>query len=424
MKKNILNITSIVAMILVSLSLVACGGGSGNSTNSSTSSGGNLGGTTGSSGSSGSGVTNNVVSITVSPGPYGNYLNGLFGSVTLCKPNTTTCTTVDNVIFDTGSVGVRIVSSALPAGFLSANTDGNGNTISNCTVFADGYTWGDVASATITLGGQTTASAIPVQVIGQSNYSVPSTCSSGNGNPEQTAQAIGANGIVGIGLFQEDCGAGCTTVANNGMYYKCSATSCVSSTVTLAQEIKNPVANLPANYNNGTVISLPAIDLNGTSNVPGNIYLGINTVSNNTFNNLTTINTSANGLINVTVNGVLYSESFLDSGSSIYALIDGSMPQCTGNYSGLFCPTSSTNLPITISTTASTQTNSSSINIGNAQTLLSSTTNNAYNDLASVLNAPLNNAVDLGLTFFYGKNVATGIESTSSNIGTGSYFAF
>jgi len=56
--------------------------------------------------------SSNVQPIVVNSGPAGNYANGLFTSVTLCVPATSNCQTIDGILVDTGSFGLRILSSA------------------------------------------------------------------------------------------------------------------------------------------------------------------------------------------------------------------------------------------------------------------------------------------------------------------------
>src|SRR6202140_2735481 len=80
-----------VALLLA----IGCGGGSSSHSNTVI--------TTGS----------NVQAITVNAGPAGNYANGAFTSVILCVPGTTPCQTISGVLVDTGSPGLRLLSSAL-----------------------------------------------------------------------------------------------------------------------------------------------------------------------------------------------------------------------------------------------------------------------------------------------------------------------
>src|SRR5580658_8491677 len=70
----------------------------------------------------------NVATITVDAGPAALNTgpnafisdNTAFVSVTLCAPGTTNCQTIDHVLLDTGSVGLRIFQSVLSASLLSA----------------------------------------------------------------------------------------------------------------------------------------------------------------------------------------------------------------------------------------------------------------------------------------------------------------
>ena len=186
---------AIAAMASLVASLGGCGGGGGDSGSNNT--------------PPNVMPTQNVQPVTVDQGP-GGYPNLLFTSVTICGPGgSATCATIDHIQIDTGSSGLRIMSSALPANVpLRQLTDANGNAIVECAQFADGFTWGPVMIADIRLAGEV-ATSIPVQVIGDPRFpNIPASCSN-IGPPQQTPDAFGANGLLGIGLFIEDCGAAC-----------------------------------------------------------------------------------------------------------------------------------------------------------------------------------------------------------------------
>ncbi|HEY1315386.1 MAG TPA: DUF3443 family protein, partial [Steroidobacteraceae bacterium] len=94
---------------MLCLAVLSCGGGGGNSL---------AGG--GSSGSTGSGTTtavNNVVNLVVDAGPSAPssaVVNTLYTTVKVCVPgSTTSCATIDHIEVDTGSFGLRLISSAL-----------------------------------------------------------------------------------------------------------------------------------------------------------------------------------------------------------------------------------------------------------------------------------------------------------------------
>src|ERR1700677_2412827 len=89
--------------------------------------------TSGSSSSGSSGDTNNVLSISVNGGPTASALNGsiyanaAFASATICAPGSTAnCVTVDNLLVDTGSTGLRVLQSAIASLNLPAVNASNG----------------------------------------------------------------------------------------------------------------------------------------------------------------------------------------------------------------------------------------------------------------------------------------------------------
>jgi Protein of unknown function (DUF3443) len=82
----------------------------------------------------------NVATITVDSGPsvsgtpIGD-INSLFTSVTVCVPGSTTnCQTIDHVQVDTGSYGLRILSSALTTVSLPIAMDTSGNSLGECLI--------------------------------------------------------------------------------------------------------------------------------------------------------------------------------------------------------------------------------------------------------------------------------------------------
>ncbi len=102
---------------------------------------------------------NNVQPIQVSSGPANNTVNGLYTSVTICVPGTSSCQTIDGVQVDTGSVGLRLLSSSVSLALPSVD-DGAGRPIGNCATFADlSYAWGSVVTADVQLAGEKAASS-------------------------------------------------------------------------------------------------------------------------------------------------------------------------------------------------------------------------------------------------------------------------
>ena len=100
--------------------------------------------------------------------------------------------------------------------------------------------------------------------------------------------ALGANGVLGVGLFQKDCGNTCTT--SNGsippVYYDCPTSGCNPTYVTLAQQVPNPVTML-AFDNNGVMLYLPSVPAGGVTTVSGSLIFGVGTQANNALQSAT-----------------------------------------------------------------------------------------------------------------------------------------
>src|ERR1700690_3913495 len=174
----------------------------------------------------------NVVDVVVGAGPSGNGVNTLFTTVTVCVPGSSTqCQTIDNILVDTGSYGLRLLAPALTLS-LPVLAAADGNALVECTVFVDGYSWGPVAAMNIKIAGES-ASSVPVQLIGDSRYpTVPSDCSGTGGTAEDTVALFGANGVLGIGAFMQDCPE-CAAAAIPAVYYSCTPTACSNSVAAL-----------------------------------------------------------------------------------------------------------------------------------------------------------------------------------------------
>ncbi len=373
-----------------------------------------------SGGGGGGGTTNNVQPISVNGGPEEEIPDGAFTSVMVCTPGTSTCQTISGILIDTGSSGLRIMSSALSIN-LTQQTSG-GNPITECAQFAGGTLWGPVQTADVKIAGEA-ASSMQIQVIGSASFpTVPGDCP---GMTMDTVQEFGANGLLGIGQSIPDCGAVCASVTP-GAYYDCpTAQTCADTAESIAEQVQNPVASF-ATDNNGTIIELASVSTPAAT-LNGSLIFGIGTQSNNGLGGATVFGTDDFGDFNIAYSGTTY-PGFLDSGSNGLYFLDMAttgLPVCTNvNYNYLYCPTSNQTIPIVI--TAQSGTNgasaSASFVVGDANVLLNNgiSDNAAVNDLAG----PLSGMVDLGLPFFFGRNVFTAIEGKSTPGGTGPYSAY
>jgi len=361
----------------------------------------------------------NVQALVVNAGPTNDYFNGAFTSVTICIPGqATACQTIDGVLVDTGSSGLRVLASALSLS-LPQQAGTSGGSIVECAQFLDGFTWGPVQTADVKLAGEQ-ARSVPIQVIGENAFpSIPTDCTN-SGAAEDTLADLGANAILGVGLFRQDCGSACAFVgsANPGLYYACSASGCQPAAEPLLSQVQNPVWLFPTD-NNGVVIQLPPVSLGGAASVTGSLVFGIGTQANNALGSAKVLTVDADGNITTIFGGQSYPSSFIDSGSNgIYFLDAGAsgLPLCQDS-ADFYCPAT----PQALSATnrgANGVTIPAPFNVGNADTLDSRFS--AFNEIAG----PNPGGFDFGLGFFFGRSVYTAIEGQGTPGGAGPYFAY
>ncbi len=380
--------------------LIGCGGGSSSSTPANT---------VASSGT-------NVTPIIVNSGPTANYVNGGFATVSVCIPGTSTCQSIDGVLVDTGSVGLRILSTALTVA-LPQQKASDGNPLAECLQFVDSYTWGPVQAADVQIGGEK-AGSLPIQVLSDSEpgFTVPTSSCTSSGMSADTLATLGANGILGVGQFPQDCGSPCPATAN--MYYECPSSGCVSVAVSLAQEVQNPVS-LFATDNNGVIIELPAVS-GAEASLSGSLVFGIGTESNNALGGATIYTVDpATGNFSTTFDGQSFSDaSFIDSGSNGY-FFPSTITQCSQSL-GFYCPSSTTNLSATNQGNNGTS-GTVNFSVGNADTLFD---NNPTDFVFGNLGGPASGSFDWGLPFFFGRNVYTAIYQPTGTIGATPYWAY
>lgn len=391
--------------------------------------------------------TGNVATISVNGGPEAGtqfaYGNGAFTSVTICVPGSTTqCQTIDGILVDTGSYGLRIENSVLTLS-LPQQKDSSNNPIVECGEFGSGFTWGPVQTVDFTIAGES-AKSMPIQVMGSPSFpdnvgnlgTGAVTCANGEagvfGVDLNTVDSLGANGILGVGNFAQDCGTACTQsgASNPGIYNSCpTAATCTPTTEAVASQVVNPVAMFSTDKN-GVVIELPAVANGETTTVNGSLIFGIGTESNNGLGSATIFDVdTTQGNFNVVFNAQTFSDAgFLDTGSSALFFLNSAttgLPGCTEmDFTQLYCPGNNVNLSATNEGLVNGNSNTVDFTIGNAEALINSSDN-----AIGILGGPgvaTNNALffDWGLPFFYGRNVFVAIDGASTPAGTGPYVAY
>jgi len=362
----------------------------------------------------------NVVALTVDSGPDGKGVNRLYTTVTICKPGSQTqCQTIDHVLVDTGSVGLRLLASAVPAGLqLSTLKNTSGNNLLACANFLDGsFAWGPMAVADVKLG-EMVATSTPVQLVGDPVYRSFDTACSSSPDAIVTPKDLGANGILGVGLFKQDCGSLCELQgrrsARNGKYFACTNAACTAvagTTLSADKQLQQVIALFPTD-NNGFAITMDSVSADGAVSASGLMVFGLGTRSNNQFSNMVVLPSSSQGYIRSSVafnndqSATTFGSSFLDTGSNgIY--FDGPVAACTGVSASFYCPASTMNLTAVLGASgASTRT--INFSIANADKLFTASAKAALPSLSGSLG--LTGGFDWGLPAFYGRTVLFGID--------------
>jgi hypothetical protein len=240
---------------------------------------------------------------------------------------------------------------------------------------------------------------------------------------------LGANGILGVGLFRQDCGPACASSSPPAVYFTCPATGCTPTSVALTGQLQNPVWMFPQD-NNGLAIVLPQVGASGAVSVSGSMIFGIGTQSNNGLGaaqaQAADINT---GNFTTTFNGVPYTTSYIDSGSNGFFFLDSTttgLPVCSNSSfaPGFYCPASQANLSAFTTAPNPNGSNASvsaniAFSVGNAATLVDSPDTAFIN-----LGGPSPGVFDWGLPFFFGRTVFIGIENQKSAALTGPFWAY
>jgi len=359
--------------------------------------------------------------------------NTAFTSVTVCAPGKMACNKIDGIIVDTGSVGLRILSSALPS--LPPATTG-GAASSECELYGrNSFLWGDVVLADVKIAGEV-ARSLPVHAVGTpANLTVPTECSDGGARVDASTQsALGANGVLGVGYQRQDCGASCVSAGNaasTSFYYSCSGNSCTPSAVPLSLQLTNPVTAFLID-NNGVVLQFPGLE-GAAAQLDGSITFGIDTATNNQLGNATIFTVDAQGRFTTSLSstGQSLTASVVNSGFNALYFPDDSLPPCGGQGS-FYCPPSST-------TVASMQVGVNGaqgaiqFNVENANTLLANNPGAAAlsglagsNGTGGCSDGVGSCQFEWGLPFFYGRTVSVAItgQTLPEGVPSAPWFAY
>jgi hypothetical protein len=348
-----------------------------------------------------------VVPVVVESGP-GRNVNMPYVTVTVCSPGTNHCQSINNVLLDTGSTGLRLFANQIDSTVeLPPHRIGDSSSISECAQFLSMVAWGSVRQADVVMGGERAAS-VAIQLMDANYAPLPSDCGDAplvsTSNSSRT-KALYANGILGVGLFVND----------GQIYFNCASpdASCQISPRT-SQQVQNPVRGFAVN-NNGIAIQLPTLSEQGANRAQGYLIFGVGTQSNNQLGkaNVVPVDRSS-GTFTTVYKGRTLSNSMIDSGSNgLYFDDSQAFPASCVRPSGFYCPDSAQHLSASIAlATSSAQVD---FQIANANTLFAPGTNLAFNNLGGPAGDTF---FDWGLPFFFGRTVFTVIEGQQVGLGS------
>jgi hypothetical protein len=280
------------------------------------------------------------------------------------------------------------------------------------------------------------AAKLPVQIMDDTGAGAPppATCGA-NGTLLNAVSGFHANGLLGVGVFVEDCGTACTNAATPlPVYYGCTAAgACTPENVALNAQVANPVARF-ATDNNGIVVNLPNLsNANGDASVQGQLIFGIATQSDNALpaTGLTVLGAdTTTGDFTATYNGgTTVLPALIDSGTDAYQFDDPTIPVCTagsaGNYSFTgyyYCPLVAPQSASAVNTGVGAYNTSSTVNFA-----IADPNNTFVLDAAAFTNlagGPGSTGFTWGMPFFYGRKIYFGIDKKVAGTYTGPFYAY
>ena len=387
----------------------------------------------------------NVALVEVRQGVRSN-VNIPYVSVTVCQPgavpSSASCRTIDDVLLDTGSTGLRLFSSAanqLSGLVLPAQALTSVPSLYECAQFLNTVALGTVNLADVYMGGDQAhlsqggekAASLPIHLL-DTNPPAPDASSPCGQAPRlatttdaaRNLQSLSANGILGVSMFTND-GQG---------YFSCAsyASGCMLTNVGAGKQVQNPVSSFGLD-SNGVVLQLPALPATGALSARGFLIFGVGTRANNQLGSAHVVSMNSSGFYFTTgYKGRNYTMGFLDSGSNGVYFDDPAIPICSGSYTDFYCPINTVTVSASIPVLGAAPV-SVNYEVANANTLftsVASTGNFAFANLSAPMNNPVpaidplhpnqfNPSFDWGLPFFFGRSVYTVTEGPSPNAATG-----
>lgn len=245
--------------------------------------------------------------------------NRLTVSVTICRPGTTICATIDNVMVDTGSTGLRLDRRAVPDALALPEFAGSGSRpLAECVRFVGSAAWGSLRRADLRIGGLT-APGLPIQIFEDDAASRPSSCPRSGVVPT-------SNGTLGIGIHATDCAGTCDQARLKPLLYRCTEEACtpLPGLVSDADRLPNPLLRLAGGAIGGLLFDLPAPSP-GAHSVTGRLgFLRGGDLPPG----MQVLPVAPDGRFTTRYGGQDYPGSYIDSGTATTILTDLALPAC------------------------------------------------------------------------------------------------
>ena len=198
------------------------------------------------------------------------------------------CVEVPDVLLDTGSTGLLLRRSALKE--LDGLKPDDAYPYAHCSRFSARTPFGAVIQAWVGLGERYTVAPIAIALVGGEGTAPPAGCRPhGDPNPDHdklTSLPEGINGILGVSSSPRDCSTYtdglCPTADDKASYYRRvphhgEDLQWKGTRVPLEYELSNPVAALPADFNDGFALRIDAPDSAALQAgvASGTLFLGV-----------------------------------------------------------------------------------------------------------------------------------------------------
>ena len=336
--------------------------------------------------------------------------NRLLVSVTICAPGESRCATIDGVMLDTGSVGLRLEAFATPRWLrLPPMVHPDGGAMGECVYFTRDQAWGRLYRADVRLGG-VEAAGLPIQIIDEPDQARPAACALSGVDPT-------SNGTLGVGPQRLDCPGDCRQSRTWPGYFRCDERGCapIAGAMPPALRLPNPILSFTG-HDNGIVFDFPEAPVGGAAAIAGTVTLGVAGEDAAGLDPAHVLRLDPRGGFVTVHDGRSYPDSVIDSGASA-SLARDDAPRCV-DMDWAFCATPERELDATL-VGADGVSLPARMRIGDYRAILASGLGASGSATATA-----SGGFVWGAPFFFGRRVILVVDGQSARGLQGPFFAF